>query len=173
MRRDLFQRITGVKIFFDDWHRQDIDSVFLVANPQRTRLIRPQFKFYSDDKALIYSMSEVADNTIKERDFVDFEGIRFCDSPLLVSRFLASDFAEIGEDSLFRLRAFGIDAWRLLPYHKVMGNLALEISGNSGKLSYKGNRVVRRLQCVEFREGGIHLANPRPRRPITRSAESL
>ena len=173
LRRDLFQRITGVKIFFDDWHRQDIDSVFLIANPQRTRLIRPQFKFYSDDKALIYGMSEVADNTIKERDFVDFEGIRFCDSPLLVSRFLASDFAEIGEDSLFRLRAFGIDAWRLLPYHKVMGNLALEISGNSGKLSYKDNRVVRRLQCVEFREGGIHLANPRPRRPITRSAESL
>ena len=173
LRRDLFQRITGIKVFFDDWYRQDIDSVFLVANPQRTRLIRPQFKFYSDDKALIYSMSEVADNTIEERDFVDFEGIRFCDSPLLVSRFLASDFAEISEDSLFRLRAFGIDAWRLLPYHRVVGDLALEISGNSGKLSYRGNRVVRRLQCVEFRDGGLHLANPRPKRPITRSDQSL
>ncbi len=173
LRRDLFQRITGVKVFFEDWYRQDIDSVFLVANPQRTRLIRPQFKFYSDDRALIYSMSEVADSTIQERDFVDFEGIRFCDSPLLVSRFLASDFAEISEDSLFRLRAFGIDAWRLLPYHRLLANLAIEISGNSGKLSYRGNRVVRRLQCVEFRDGGIHLANPRPRRPITRSAQSL
>ena len=173
LRRDLFQRVTGVRVFFEDWYRKDIDAVFLVANPQRTRLIRPQFKFYSDDKALIYGMSEVADNTINERDFVDFEGIRFCDSPLLVSRLLAGDFAETGEDSLFRLRAFGIDAWRLLPYHRVLAGIALEISGNSGKLSYKVNRVVRRLQCVEFRDNGLHLANTRPRRPITRSTGSL
>ncbi len=148
------------------------DFVFMAAQPQQARLIRPQFRFLGAGQIPLYATSLVFEGSAAPARDADLEDIRFCDMPFLLAT---------GEEAAPRERmrglwpesyprhprlyAFGLDAARLAlrlgeggarDYHGATGQLRLSEDG----------RVRRNLLWAQFRGGKPQLlgglADPPP-----------
>lgn len=155
-----------------------VDFIFLIANAQDGRLIKPQFNANNLSSFPIYATSHVFTGRSDPRQDQDLDGIYFCDIPWLLH---ASDAGPLSAASLqneidktapdfVKLIALGIDAYRLgkdmVPIGSFRGHL---FDGATGLLTVQqGNRVQRQLECAQF-EGGI--PQMRGLAPILRPAE--
>lgn len=132
--------------------REDMDYIFLAAQPKHARLIRPQLRFYRASRVPVYATSHVyAGRTDAQKD-QDLNGIRFGDMPWILDR--SSELRDVRKTAaklwpetyarLPRLYALGYDAYALssqimknnlrpgLGYPAASGVLTLE---DSGKIS--------------------------------------
>lgn len=167
-RRRTLSANLGIALEFEPARRTDVDFIFLVANPDAGRLIRPQLKFLYAGDLPTYSTSEIHYADGNERDL---DGIQFVDSPIVIDpRNRSAELREALEKrwpgSITRLRfyAFGFDAYRLAR-HIAAGNLT-DLPGFTGILQIDPQRRVhRKLAWATIQDGRVvpvNMASPTP-----------
>lgn len=143
--------------------RKDFDVIFLAADPQTAREIRPLLKFYYAGDISIYATSLVYSGTPQPASDNDLNGIVFCDAPWVfggkgptaalrqqLSLLWSNNFQQNA-----RLYALGVDAYQV---SMQLRNLATSpqqtIDGATGILSLNDqHRIVRQLVCAQFQNG--------------------
>jgi outer membrane PBP1 activator LpoA protein len=147
----------GVPLEFEPARRTDADCIFLVANPEAGRLIRPQLRFLYAGDLPTYSTSAIHQSGGNEQDL---DGVQFVDSPVIISP--DANGAELRKalekrwppsaGSRLRFYAFGFDAYHLAR-HLAAGELT-DMPGLTGLLQIDPQRRVhRKLGWAEIRDG--------------------
>ena len=145
--------------------RQDIDLIYLVAQPASARQIVPSLAYLYAGDIPVYASQDMYSGTARQTDDRDLNGVVFGESPWLLNN--SADVS--GVRQLFpmntaqnlRLQAFGIDAFRLYPRLRLLESAAdASIPGASGLLKLGDNRnIVRALSWATIADG---LIRPQP-----------
>lgn len=138
---------------------QDMSFVFLVANPDQGRQIKPAFNFHYARYLPIYSTSYIYDGTPSPRRDRDLDGIHYLDMPWVLygdsklHRMAAQTWPD-GHGRYGRLFAMGIDAYRLQARLYLLRNLPdSDLPGVTGRLHLDGSRLVRESDWAAFDNG--------------------
>lgn len=145
---------------FTPRRRGDIDFIFLIANPRQGRQVKPTLAFYFAEDVPVYALSAIYDGTDNSSANRDLDGIVFTDTPWVLNNddpFKADVTANLRQvqGPLQRLRAMGVDSFRLYPLLEQLQSRQLtEIQGTTGNLTMSPNRRVRRdLDVATFVNG--------------------
>jgi len=138
-----------------------VDVVFIAARPAQARQLVPQLRSRGMTSTPILATSHVYGGTPNRGLDRDLDGVEFCDAPWLFGLVPGMPSRErVARDlpaaaSAGRLFAFGMDAYRLLPYLDWLGaNPEAYLPGASGQLSIDGfGRVRRTLAWLRFDQG--------------------
>ncbi len=158
-------RLFGTELETENRSRNDIDAIYVIANSQQTRLIKPFFDTNVSvfNKLLpIYASSRsylIGETTSQKRDL---NGLTFTEMPWLVkdtNQQATKVYQQVSEShtQLKKLFAFGYDAKHLIPLLKQLQILSgLEVAGLTGKLSLdKQNTIKRYLDWSRYQRGKI------------------
>lgn len=151
---------------FEPRRREDLEFIFLAAQPEQGRLLRPQLKFHYAANVPVYSPSAIyQDDSMANKDL---DGLQFADMPWSLHRTgehdslrpkVARSLAQRQENQP-RLVAMGIDAFRLMPW-LYNGQPVEGMEGATGRLEVSADGVVRReLEWARFSNGRIRLLPP-------------
>ncbi|OAI49637.1 hypothetical protein AYO45_06960 [Gammaproteobacteria bacterium SCGC AG-212-F23] len=124
-------------------HRQDVDVIFLLAQPENARLIAPLLKYYGMTNTPIYSTSVIYSGMPSPNRDSELNGIAFIDAPLTLQK------------NNNRLYAVGRDAYYISQHLQRMNQLAnFPVYGGTGALTMSSNRQIhRRLPWVTMHDG--------------------
>ena len=154
------RRITGQRYEFTPRRRQDIDFVFLLANPSQARRLNPTLAFFYADDIPVYATSHVHEYVDSRIDAIDLNGIRFCDIPwkLTSSDRLQQQIQSTWPASRAALAPFfalGVDAYRLYPRLQQLKELPdARVFGTTGVLKLnEANVINRELMWARFING--------------------
>lgn len=150
LRNQQLRSITGRSVEFEPRRRQDVDFIFMAANTEEARLLRPQLRFHQAINLPVYATSHVYRPGLSDRDL---DGIRFADMPWILSPDSVGEEVRDNVVALWpgrfersgRLYALGFDAFRLVPL--VLGNdpaLNNPLPGMTGLLSLDAQDRIRR-----------------------------
>ena len=152
-------------------HRDDVDAVFLLAQPQVARQIVPLLKFYAGDVP-IYTISTIYSgnpNTVLDQDL---NGVFFCDlhwvikNPFNLSPRLQAirnqimtlwpDFA-----GYTKFYALGIDAYLIaMSLNKLAHSPETTLDGATGELHLdRFNHIYRTLDWTQMQQGSPLVVN--------------
>ncbi|MEM7281064.1 MAG: penicillin-binding protein activator [Pseudomonadota bacterium] len=160
--------LTGMKLEFEPRRRYDAQFIFVAADANRARLLRPQLKFHYANRLPVYATSSVYDDDEKANR--ELSGVMFPDTPWsLNTNGLARGIKQTidrswppGSNRRGRLYAMGFDAYRLIP---LITNSQEEqqtmIPGLTGNLELRNGRIFRHLTWAHF-VGGIPELLPDP-----------
>lgn len=160
LRHQQLRSITGQSMEFEPRRRQDVDFIFMAANTEEARLLRPQLRFHQAINLPVYATSHVYRPGLTDRDLDD---IRFADMPWILSpdsvgQDVRNNVVELWPgrfERSGRLYALGFDAFRLLPL--VLGNdpaLNNPLPAMTGLLSLDAQQRIRRdLYWARFAGG--------------------
>ncbi|MBB2495532.1 penicillin-binding protein activator [Aquipseudomonas ullengensis] len=161
-RAKRLQSTLGTAVAGQPARRQDIDFIFLAATPQQAQQIKPTLAFQYAGDVPVYATSHLYTGGTNPAQYMDLEGIRFCETPWLLD---ANDPLRQQVDSqwpqaagsLGRLYAMGVDAYRLAPRLSQLKALPdSRVEGLSGNLSLNpAQRIERQLPWAEFRNGQV------------------
>ncbi len=158
-RANDLRRIIGQRFEFTPRRRQDIDFIFLLANPEQARSIHPTLAFFYADDVPVYATSHVHEITESRIDAIDLNGIRFCDIPWKLSRsgrLQQRVQALWNPASLEAFYALGVDAYHLYPRLQQLKEIpGQKLFGATGVLTLQNNLVVRHLMWAQFRNGEV------------------
>ncbi|MBU2882425.1 penicillin-binding protein activator [Psychrosphaera sp. B3R10] len=159
------KRLFGTALETASRSRTDIDAVYIIANSQQTRLIKPFFDVNVSvfgEKLPIFGSSRsylVDESKSQKRDLND---LTFTEMPWLIrnkARSLHNLYAKVGEQQtqLKKLFAFGFDAQRLIFALKQLETLTDQsFDGLTGQLAItKNNRIKRDLEWSRYQQGRI------------------
>ncbi|WP_341521223.1 penicillin-binding protein activator [Pseudomonas sp. G.S.17] len=161
-RAKRLQSTVGTDVAAQPSRRQDIDFMFLAATPQQAQQIKPTMVFQYAGDVPVYATSHLFTNSNDQAQYMDLNGVRFCETPWLLNandplrqQVIAQWPQAAG--SLGRLYAMGVDAYRLAPRLSQLKTLPeSRIDGLSGSLSMNpGRRIERQLPWAEFVDGKI------------------
>jgi len=163
-RKRNLQRTIGLQgVKFEPRRRQDVDMVFIAANPMQARLIKPQLKFHRSGDLPTFATSKIYRGSFSREADKDMEGIIFCETPWLLPNNeqelqTYQQFNQLWPKSMrryARLYALGYDAFQIAPYLKQMHNPAAPLfPGKTGLLSLNDhNRLHRELRWAKFHRG--------------------
>lgn len=156
-------------LVFTPRRRQDVDVMFLLANPSEGRQIKPAMAFHFAGDVAVYAMPAIYDGANYDGGTStnvnrDLNGIVFIDAPWLLTgddplRTSVANAFESGAGPVERLRAMGVDSYRL---HTRLGQLAnfpgVSIQGATGTLTMRSDGSIKReLMPAQFVEGDIVL----------------
>jgi uncharacterized protein len=143
------------------------EALFVAIRGPQGRMLMPQLRVRGQDSVIVLATSHVSSgsgNTVVDRDL---EGISFLDAPFLfdsntavgVSREQLATELPSAQISA-RLFAFGIDAYRLLPYLDFLRNhQGTYLDGATGQLLIDAFGRIRRLSSgYRFRNGAPELS---------------
>ncbi|MGH8036083.1 MAG: penicillin-binding protein activator, partial [Lysobacterales bacterium] len=122
-RRQQLESVLQMSLRFEPVRRNDVDAIFLVANPNQGRLLRPQLRFYDAGDIPVYAPSRIYAGKPDALRDQDLNGVRFPTTPLqlnLNSVDSLSALASLRGGSFTGLYALGQDAWDLLPWLGLM-----------------------------------------------------
>jgi len=165
-RKTRLQNTLQMTLEFEPVRRQDIDVIFLAANPSQARLIRPQLKFHEAGDIPVYSTSRIYSGQPDPAKNHDLNGIRFPATPWQLTHPTSADipdFTSIRSGSRSSLFALGQDAWNLLPWLSLLHkDPDFVFPGQSGYYrSPKGESLRREPAWAEFKRGlPVALARP-------------
>ncbi|HLD68624.1 MAG TPA: penicillin-binding protein activator, partial [Pseudomonas sp.] len=161
-RAKRLQSTLGVAVAAQPARRQDIDFIFLAATPQQAQQIKPTLAFQYAGDVPVYATSHLFAAGGNQTQYLDLNGIRFCETPWLLDGGDALRQQVVGQwpqagGSLGRLYAMGVDAYRLAPRLNQLKALPeSRIEGHSGRLSLNpSQRIERQLPWAEFRDGQV------------------
>ena len=138
------------------------DMVFLALDAARARAIRPQMSALP-----AYGTSQINPGS-GGGSFVDLSDLRFVDMPWMLQPdhpavMVYSRGAPSGSDELERLRALGIDAYRVA-HELSAGNRVVDLDGVTGRLTLGSDGQIRRTLPVALIGGGQITVLPEPPR---------
>lgn len=140
----------------------NFDSVFLVADTNKARIIVPQLHRYLKDYQSIYSLSRLYDGQPHLDQDQALEGIHFCDIPFVIvnsdsiTMLKKQFYSSFGENYTqnIRLYAFGMDAFKLAAQFSLLEKSAnFSMQGYTGQLNLKNQAIVRTLSWATFKNG--------------------
>ena len=159
-RKDRLADLINEDVAFTQRRRQDIDFIFLIAEPGPARQINPTLAYLYAGDIPVYASQDVYSGIPRPLVDNDLNGILFGDSPWLLN---FNDELKTKASSLFpqtnaltlRLQAFGIDAFRLYPRLRQLEDLPdSQIYGATGLLKLGENRnILRELNWAKVEEG--------------------
>lgn len=162
-RKDLLESIVKMKLKFETRAREDIDFIFLAADPRHARLIRPQLSYHRASRVPVYASSHVFSGRGDPNKDTDLDGILFPDMPwMLVGDGRVAElrktlqvnwpYAHSGLDRLF---ALGVDAYAIVPHlNRLSSENAVRFGGVTSGLSLGRNgRLHRQLLWAKFQKG--------------------
>jgi outer membrane PBP1 activator LpoA protein len=147
-RMERLQSLLGQTLIFEPHHRDDFDAVFLAADPEQARQLRPQLRFFEVGDKPVFAMSRVFSGAPDRIADHDLNGIIL---PLTRTQMSAvdtrslPDLASTRGGSLTSLYALGADAWNVLPWLPLLSiDRDLEFRGAVGNLrAGDGGQLVR------------------------------
>ncbi len=145
---------------FTPRRRQDIDFIFLMANPQVGRQIKPALDFYYAEDLPVFALPSIYDGAENPESNRDLNGVIFADAPLM---WLNEDPALAAGGTERRLQAMGIDSFRLYPrLGQFRKGQVTSLRGATGELRMEDNRRIhRQLTPGRFENGiAVPLAQP-------------
>jgi len=161
-RSKRLQNTLGTAVAAAPSRRRDVDFIFLAATPQQAQQIKPTLAFQYAGDVPVYATSHLFTGTYNQAQYVDLNGIMFCETPWLLNsddplRQQASTQWPQAGSSLGRLYAMGADAYQLAPRLNQLKALPdTRLEGLSGSLSLNSaQRIERQLPWAEFRDGQI------------------
>lgn len=147
---------------FSPRRRQDVDFLYLVAQPAPARQIVPSLAYLYAGNIPVYASQDVHSGVARPVEDRDLNGVTFPESPWLLGQ---TDPSVLRSRELFpqtnaqtlRLQAFGIDAFRLYPRLPLLAtNSNATIPGASGVLRLGPQQnIVRQLSWATIREGVV------------------
>jgi outer membrane PBP1 activator LpoA protein len=162
-REALLAATLRTKIGFDARRRQDVDVLFMAADAQQARLLKPQINFFHGLTLPVYSTSEVFTGKPDPINDTDLNGLVFGDMPWMLERegrVQALRQAIQGEwpdrqTQLDRLYALGVDSYGVIPHLERLGNdFFARYNGVTGGLTVdRAGRVHRQLVWARFAQG--------------------
>ncbi|MBS0349630.1 MAG: penicillin-binding protein activator [Proteobacteria bacterium] len=161
------------------YRRQDFDIIFLAAQPEMARQIRPLFNFYYASNIPIYATSHIYSGTPNPQLDQDLNGVKFCAMPWLIDQeklpsILQADFRSIQfnfpqemqkQPQLF---ALGVDSY-YLAQQILSKRLVRENQGATGILKFQSDRKwLRELDWAQIVDGKpVLIANEKTDRPAS------
>ena len=156
----LLDLLPRLNMEFTPRRRSDIDFIFLVANPRQGRQLKPTLAFYFAGDIPVFSMPSVYDGQENQTGNRDLDGIIFTDAPWVLNpTYQLKDEVNTNlrqaQGPLQRLRAMGIDSFRLYPRLKQFSNDSISsLRGTTGVLTMSENRRIHRsLTTARFEDG--------------------
>jgi len=166
------KKALGISLTFEPRRRQDVDMVFLLAEPATARLLRPQIDFYYATDLAVYSTSRIfsgVQNIARDRDI---NGTTYCDMPWILQTDATTDLLRdvlliTATDSYNyapRLTALGIDAYRIPnELGRLMNSTEHTYNGVTGELRLMQNGYLKgQMSFAEFRNGRARALNKTP-----------
>lgn len=162
LRKRRLQRLVGQNLHFEEQRRDDIDGIFLFANPEQARQIRPQLAFHRANALPVYATSSIFSGAIQPEQDRDLNGMIFCDIPWLHhlgdSSIPLEDFEHAlpnMQTQLSRFYALGLDILPILNYLDWMQqNPDFQLHGASGSMKLlPDQRIDRETACLKFKRG--------------------
>lgn len=162
-RAAALEKRTGQKLVFESRPRQDIECIFLAANPRSARLIKPQLNYHRARNVPVYATSHIYAGKPDRNHDLDLDGIRFGDMPWMLvqngriaqlRQSLQRDWPYAGTD-LDRLYALGIDSYAILwQLNRISAESSARYLGVTSGLSLdREGRLHRQLAWARFRNG--------------------
>jgi outer membrane PBP1 activator LpoA protein len=139
--------------------RNDIDFIFLIANPLQGRQLKPTLAFHFAGDIPVYAMPSIYGGFPNQSENRDLNGIIFTDAPWILDETdpVKVDIANnlrFSQGPLQRLRAMGMDSFRIYPRLQQLANGKLNaLQGTTGSLSMSDQRIQRVLQAARFVDG--------------------
>ncbi|MGJ3255381.1 MAG: penicillin-binding protein activator [Alcanivorax sp.] len=174
-RGQAVSRFTSLDMDIQPRRRQDMGFLFLLANPDQGRQVKPALNFHYAKDLPVYSTALIHSGESNPRRDQDLNGVRFVDMPWMLGdentelrRMSEAQWPE-GHGRYERLFAMGIDAYRLQSRLYLLSTLpSSELPGVTGRLSMKQQRIVRELNWGVFINGEAQ-ALPKVSEPATSS----
>jgi outer membrane PBP1 activator LpoA protein len=135
---------------FTPRRRQDIDFMFVLANPAEGRQLKPTMAFHFAGDIPVFAMPAIYDGGVNVTGNRDLNGIVFVDAPWILSNTdpLKANTFNVWADAsgpVQRLRAMGVDSFRL---HSRIAQLAnfpgIRLQGATGVLSMRPDGSINR-----------------------------
>lgn len=160
-RAAALQRRLGVPVHAEARRRGDVDVILLAAFPDDARQILPQLRYFGAGELPVFATSHVYAGSLNAERDLDLDGLVFGDMPWL---FGAADLDSYNlvrrtwptqAGSFARLYAFGIDAYRILPYlARLRQQSNLRVPGVTGDLWMDPSGVLHRnMTWMKFVNG--------------------
>ena len=159
-RKNRIGELIREELAFTQRRRQDIDMIFLVADPGPARQINPTLAYLYAGDIPVYATQDIYSGIPRPQVDFDLNGIIFGDSPWVLN---FNDELKEKATSLFpqntsltlRLQAFGIDAFRIYPRLKQLESAPnSQIYGATGLLKLGDNHnIIRELSWARVSEG--------------------
>jgi outer membrane PBP1 activator LpoA protein len=163
-RTQELQRLFGTNLQVQTRRRQDIDMIFLIADPVQARQIKPTLAFHYAGSLPVYATSQIYSGVRDEKADRDLNDIRFNAAPWLFDS--SSSEKAINQHAqsspvYSRLHALGVDAYRLYPRLAQLAQVPeMSFYGATGALRLLPNgRIEREQTWARFRNG---VAQPLP-----------
>lgn len=159
-RMEDVRELVGKPLQFVQHRRQDVDFIYLIAQPGPARQIVPSLAYLYAGDIPVYASQDVYSGAPAPLQDRDINGVVFGDSPWLLQT-APVDAAGTREQfpmtsaPLLRLQAFGMDAFRLYPRLDLLASSPEStIPGASGTLSLGPNQTIeRKLSWAKIDEG--------------------
>ena len=166
-RKAALSDLIDEEVQFIQRRRQDIDFIYLIAEPGPARQIHPTLAYLYAGDIPVYASQDVYSGIPRPLVDNDLNGIVFGDSPWLLS---PGDELKNRVSTLFpqntaltlRLQAFGIDAFRLYPRLKQLESVPdSQIFGATGLLRLEeNNNIIRELRWATIEDGLARAEGP-------------
>lgn len=163
---------------FTPRRRQDVDFIFILANPAEGRQLKPTMAFHFVGDVPVYAMPAIYDG---RRDAVgnrDLNGITFVDAPWVLGSDdpLRASTREVWSQAtgpVQRLRAMGIDSFRLYARISQLENFpGIRLQGATGILSMREDgSIMRELIGAHFVDGNIAVLIPETPVPANNNSQ--
>ena len=156
-RGNAVSRFTSLDMDNQPRRRQDMDFLFLLADPNQGRQVKPALNFHYAKDLPVYSTALIYSGEDNPRRDQDLNGIRFVDMPWILTNDnqalheAANEQWPDGHGRYERLFAMGIDAYRLQGRLYLLNALpSSELPGVTGRLHMENQRIVRELNWAVF-----------------------
>ena len=156
-------RQLGQSVGFQPRRRQDVDMIFIGANPTEARQIKPALSYQFAGSVPAYATSNAFSGTTNSNRDQDLNGVRLPVMPWLIPDTQSplekkiTDTWSQARGQLGSLYAMGADAFRLYPRLQQLQTLqGSQISGLTGSLSISPQgKIQRELTWQLFRNGRL------------------
>lgn len=162
--REILPRDT---IEFTPRRRQDVDFIFMLANPAEGRQLKPTMAFHFVGNVPVYAMPAIYDGRGDVAGNRDLNGITFVDAPWVLGsndplRTSTGEVWSRASGPVQRLRAMGIDSFRLYARISQLDNFpGIRLQGATGILSMREDgSIMRELIGAQFVDGSIAVLMP-------------
>ncbi len=157
-RKNSLQATLGIPLNFEPVRRDDFSLVFLAANPEQGRQLRPLLRFHDAGIKPVYAMSRIYAGEDDRAADQDLNGVIFPTTRWRLSRqtvVAGFELASLRGGSLASLHALGMDAWNVLPWLTLMQkDTDLQFPGALGSLSMQPDgQLLRNPAWAQFSSG--------------------
>ena len=146
--------LLGSQPKFSAYQRSDIDFIFLIADNDAGRIVRPQINFFSSSQLPVYATSSIYDGIENATDNLDLEDTIFPVMPWTLQSIHVAAYA----GQLNRIFALGSDAYTLAGnWQALRNNTDVAIKGKTGRIYITpSGDVAHRPIWATFKEGRAH-----------------